>query len=232
VADTTRSVAEIREHFTRRLNDALLRPGMYGGEIVVRGFLGDLAWIDGREPDGGGVSESLEAAGAWSANGVAGVFARMFVGQLKEHEEAAVFVYADLARAWGYLVPQRKLPVSEYSRLRDDARAWTASSDRVLADVIGAFGVPSLWRPKYNPRFPASVGYVSESQADPLVVFDFWQEWAGPGHQSRFGPEPVLRDVWWREGQLTDGLTVSPIGRVLLASDDHEKRGNLTDQPG
>jgi hypothetical protein len=85
----------------------------------------------------------------------------------------------------------------------------------VPADVIDAFGVPSLWRPKYNPRFPMSVGYVSENPADPLVVFDFWPDTdgVGPRDQPRFGPEPVLRDVWWLERTLPESFTFSPRAR-------------------
>jgi hypothetical protein len=146
----TRSVSEIREHFIARLNKALLYPGMYGGELMLRQFLGDLAWM--------------------------------------------------------------------YSRLRQDARSWTAASDRMLADIIDAFGLPSLWRPKYNPRFSLSVGYSSESQQDPVVVFDLWQDTArddAPG-RSESGRGPLLRDVWWREDRFPEGFTFSPIGRTMV----------------
>jgi len=135
----------------------------------------DLAWIDRRESPGG-VYRMLEARGAASPVGVRGVFMRMFGGGATAHLDAVGFVYADLAHAQGYLTPERELAAEEYSRLRRDARRWTADADRVTGDLIGEFGEPSLWRPRYNPRYPASVAYVSRNALDPLVVFDFWQE--------------------------------------------------------
>jgi hypothetical protein len=131
---------------------------MYGGELALRQFLEDLAWIDQRDE---GVPGVLEPRGAWSPLGVSGVFARMFGGSPRGHEDAAAFVYADLAGMWGYLEPRRKLTGQEYSRLRSGARQWTAAADRTSADVLAAFGEPSLWRPKYNPWYPMSLGYVS-----------------------------------------------------------------------
>jgi hypothetical protein len=111
---SSRSVNEIRRHFTARLNDALLRPGLYGGELIVSQFLADLAWIDGRESQAGAVVKSFTAIGAWSPIGVRGVFVDMFGGRPEDHEQATAFVYADLARIWGYLEPQRILSSEEY----------------------------------------------------------------------------------------------------------------------
>lgn len=174
-APGTRSADEIRQRFIARLNSAVLRPGMYDGESTLRQLLDDLAWIDKRESPGG-VYGLLEARGAASPVGVRGVFMRMFGGGIRAHDDAVAFVYADLAHAQGYLAPQRELAAEEYSRLRRDARGWTADADRVTGDLIGEFGEPSLWIPHYNPRYPTSVAYVSRNALDPLIVFDFWQE--------------------------------------------------------
>jgi hypothetical protein len=64
----------------------------------------------------------------------------------------------DFARSWGYLAPHRKLTLNEYSHLRQEARSWTASSDRQLADVIDVFGLPSLWRPPIGRAMAARNG--------------------------------------------------------------------------
>jgi hypothetical protein len=109
---------------------------LYGGEPTLRQLLDDLAWIDKRESPRG-VYGTLEARGAASPVGVSGVFMRMFGGRNGAHNAAVAFVYADLAHARGYLAPQRELAAEEYSRLRRDARQWTADADRVTADVIG-----------------------------------------------------------------------------------------------
>jgi hypothetical protein len=222
VAGNVRSVSEIREHFLSRLNDALLRPGMFGGELALRWFLGDLAWIDGRDsPGGDDIAEFFKATGAWSPTGVRGAFARMFGGAARDHEEAAAFAYADLARAWGYLAPGCTIPRGEYARLRRDAPPWVASADRTLPDLVDAHGEPSLWRPKYNPRFPVSVAYVCEDQSDPLIVFDFWQE--TDRDNSLFGPEPVLRNLRWRADRFEEGFTLTPTGATL--ADPSMRRG-------
>jgi hypothetical protein len=215
-AHDDRSVSEIRGHFIRRLNVALLRPGMYGGELALWQFLGDLAWIDKRDED---VPGTLEPRGAWSSTLVGGAFVRMFGGKPSDHDIAAAFVYADLAGMWGYLEPQRKLTGQEYSRLRRGARQWTATADRTPADVVAAFGEPSLWRSKYNPWYPMSLGYVSGNHLDPLVTFDFWQDtdWESVPRRSRFGPQPVLRNVRWRESHFEEEFTFTPTGHALRA---------------
>jgi len=195
---------------------------MFGGEMALRWFLGDLAWIDGRDSPGDSISGCFESVGAWSPTGVCGAFARLFGGKVRDHEVAAAFVYADLAGTWGYLAPERTVTRDEYVRLRGEAPAWTTSADRTIPDLVDAFGEPSLWRPKYNPWYPTSVAYVSEDQPDPLIVFDFWQEtaWQDRPHTSRFGPEPILRNVRRRADRFEDGFTFTPTGTTLLARGD------------
>jgi hypothetical protein len=190
---------------------------MYDGESTLRQLLDDLAWIDRRQSPGGAY-RALEARGAASPIGVRGVFMRMFGGGVTAHLDAVGFVYADLAHAQGYLTPLRELAVEEYSGLIRDARRWAADADRVTADLIGEFGEPSLWRPRYNPRYPTSVAYVSRSAVDPLVVFDFWQETdqTSPTPRCRW-PEPVLRNVRWQEDRFEEGFTFTPLGLALRA---------------
>jgi hypothetical protein len=186
---------------------------MYGGEHELGQLLADLAWIDRREPAGGSV-ELLRAMGAWSPAGVGGVFARMFGGRPADHRAATALVYADLAWSWGYLIPGRTITAAAYARLRQQAPGWTASADRVMADVIAQFGTPSLWRPNYNPRFPVSIVYAPGQQSAPLVAFDFWPHPPGTGNAP--WPEPALRNVRWRTDRFEDGFTFSPAGASLL----------------
>ena len=186
---------------------------MYGGELAIHQVLADLLWIDGAAQGRDRVTDELRAIGAWTESGVCGAFARMFGGRPAEHNVAAAFVYADIARANGYLVPGRRLSGDEFVNLRQDARGWTASDDRSPPELIESFGVPSLLRPGYNPSFPVSAGYVSDDDEDPLIVFDFWQPIFG---SDLLGPEPVLRDVRWRAGRFEEGFTFSPLGATLL----------------
>jgi hypothetical protein len=73
-----RTVGEVRDRFIERLTVALLRLGMYGGELTAQMVLADLCWLDGQDDLRPGVPETLRAARAWSALGVCGVFMEMF----------------------------------------------------------------------------------------------------------------------------------------------------------
>jgi len=42
-AGAPRTISEVRARFIERLNAALLRPGMFGGELTLRVVLDDLA---------------------------------------------------------------------------------------------------------------------------------------------------------------------------------------------
>lgn len=220
-AGRTKTGREIHDHFTARLSEAVVRPGMYGDEMALQYFLDDLAWIDGRESPHSRASEAFSAMGTWSPIGVSGKFTDMFGGSARDHINAVALVYADLAWAWGYLTVARTLDREEYARLRRDAPPWTAAADRVIADVVAEFGEPSLWTPKYNPCWPQTIGYVPQDRSDPLVVFDFWQDtdWASGSFRSRFGPEPVLRNVRWRGDSFAAGFTFTPTGSTLRVRD-------------
>jgi hypothetical protein len=143
---STRSVREIRDYLIERLNGALLRPGMYGNELTTLMHLGDLAWIERRDADLGSVAETLAQAGAWSSTAVRGAFQLIFGGIPTDHDSAAALVYAGIAQAWGYLVPQRGLPAGEYARLRRDARAWTASTGSPAPRPAPPCSLPAIRR--------------------------------------------------------------------------------------
>jgi hypothetical protein len=214
-APAPRSAAGIRVHFIVRLNLALLRAGMYGGEPALGIFMDDLAWIDGRDER---VADVMKAWGTWSPVGVRGWLARLFGDLPSRHDAAAAFTYADLAQHWGYLRPQRTLTAKKYTRLRGEARGWTAAGAHIPADVVAAFGPPSLGLTKYNRLYPVSLAYASAAAGDPLVIFDFWQitDWDTRPSTPRLGPEPVLRDVRWRESGSTV-FTFTPVGETLRA---------------
>jgi hypothetical protein len=224
-ASEIRSASEIRAYFLEMLEHAVLRPGMYGGELGLRHYLGDLEWICRRE---GTMDSTLQQLGAWTPIGVRGAFERLFGdgGRGREHDQAVGMVYGQVAWSQGFLAPPRTLTAGEYARLRGAARSWTQRADRVLADVIAEYGEPSLRTTTYNPRYPQTVAYVSASHADPLVVFDFWQDWPWDGQRvPRLGPEPVLRNVRWHqpnpgsapdEAWFAGSFTFTPVGQTLL----------------
>lgn len=230
-----RSAEEIRSHFLERLNLALIRPGMYGGEPALHGYLDDLRWIDGHDD---GVSHVANSWGIWSPTGIGGWLARILGGEASGHSDAVALAYADIAHHWGYLRLQRALTTPEYTRLRSEARAWTSAEDRVPGDIIAAFGPPSFGRATYNPRYPVSLAYATADSNDPLVIFDFWQEtgWKANPPQPGRGPEPVLRDVRWRDPG-SPLFTYTPAGEALRASQPAPNgclpgsSGRTTDKP-
>ncbi|HEY3981212.1 MAG TPA: hypothetical protein VGM79_28400 [Streptosporangiaceae bacterium] len=134
---STRSVREIRDYLIERLNGALLRPGMYGNELTTLMHLGGLAWIERRDADLGSVAETLAQAGAWSSTAVRGAFQLIFGGIPTDHDSAAALVYAGIAQAWGYLVPQRGLPAGELPTTRaglaERCRPGVGASGRLLS---------------------------------------------------------------------------------------------------
>jgi hypothetical protein len=233
-ASDIRSASEIRAYFLEMLEHAVLRPGMYGGELGLRHFLGDLEWICRRE---GSMDTALQQFGAWTPAGVRGAFERMFGGSGRPpaHHQAVGLVYGQVAWSQGFLAPPRTLTAGEYARLRGEARQWTERADRILADVIAEYGEPSLWSPRYNPRYSQSVAYASGSHADPLVVFDLWQDWPWDGERlPRFGPEPVLRNVRWHQPSpgstpgaawFAGAFTFTPLGQTLLVPENREDSG-------
>jgi hypothetical protein len=89
LAGAPRTVSDVRDRFIERLNSAVLRPGMWGGELTLQMVLDDLAWLDGQEHVRPGVAETLDADGAWSSIGVSGVFVQMFGRRAVQHQDAA-----------------------------------------------------------------------------------------------------------------------------------------------
>jgi len=70
-----RTVEEVRERLLKRLNGAILHPGMYGGngpgaEIVLLNVLGDLAFIDGCNEELSALRATLQRRQSFGPSGV------------------------------------------------------------------------------------------------------------------------------------------------------------------
>jgi hypothetical protein len=132
-----RTLDEIRGHLTDRLNRALRRPGMFGGELALRYFLEDLTFIDDADEAWSNENDQLVERGCWSEIGIAGAFATIFGDRrFTTHEHAVASVYADMAHRLGYLQLDNTLGTGDYRQLRRQARPWCRASDRSLADVL------------------------------------------------------------------------------------------------
>ena len=140
-ADATgrRSLDEVREYQVTRLNHALRRPGMWGGEIALRLLMDAVAFVDGLDEVWQAECEQLRARGAVNPLGVRGAFSEI----LPEYRDdgAMASVYADIAWRHGWLKVDRTLSADDFQRLRDEATRWCAQ-DRYLDEVLVELGAP------------------------------------------------------------------------------------------
>src|SRR5262245_19750283 len=137
-----RTVEEVRGRHLKTLGRALERPAMSGGsascaELLLRGLLRDLCFIDRREAD-------WDVAAARYLRGCRGV-----CGQLEfQHRPFPNFVnevtsvYAEVAFALGYFAPGRLLSEDEMVRLRSATGAEFLERDWDEQELHETFGPP------------------------------------------------------------------------------------------
>ncbi|WP_427888610.1 hypothetical protein ACQHIV_35150 [Kribbella sp. GL6] len=172
------TVEQIQQHFIEGLNGAVRRPGMYGGELGLFYKFDEVVYVT--ETGAGRTwQEALEAAGAWSSIGVAGVVRRLMPG---DGAEAMASAYADYAHQQGWLRIDRTLDGRDYADLRGRLAGYCAT-DHLEADVLGSFGEPSVRIGGSNPRYPSVLGYVAAD--GPIVWFYLWN-----------GSKPDEPDSW------------------------------------
>ncbi|MFB4307324.1 hypothetical protein [Actinomadura sp. GTD37] len=203
-----RPAAEIRDYLVDQLNLALRRPGMYGGETAIRMVLDHLEYAVRR--DGAGLPRWLEEHGAWTSRGVTGAFALVIPGH---YESGVASVYAEYARAQGWLKIDRTLTAAEYSSLAIEHRRWTAH-DRSLSDVLETFGPPSIHLGGTNPLYGKTLSYTSGSPTDPMISFHLWNG-TEPDAESSWPPlyrEPVLLAVRSSGQAFETSLAFTPEG--------------------
>ncbi|MGC5019240.1 hypothetical protein [Micromonospora sp. DT47] len=198
------SAAQIRGHLRAKVNDALRRPGMYGGEMALHLLLDALAFAEGRHEEWRRANDGLRERGRFTSVGVRGVFLPV-LPKAVNHDDAVSSVYAELAHRLGWLETDRLLTAEEYDDLTATLPGWVAE-DRGLTDVLARFGRPSIRLGGGNPRFPYTLLYVAAG-SDQVVSFHLWGDWAEP-----LADEPTLLAA--RRGDLafTTGLHATPEG--------------------
>jgi len=120
-------------------------------------------------------------------------------------------VYAEVARRHGWLRPDRVLPESAYREIAQASASW-CEQDRSLADLLAAFGPPSLGLGPTNPRCSKTMTYLTDSLSDPCLSFHLWNN-RGPGSRDREYPEPMLLAVRRESDHFADSFTFTPLGR-------------------
>ncbi|MFI6084242.1 hypothetical protein ACIBBB_25255 [Streptomyces sp. NPDC051217] len=205
-----RTAQEVRDYLLTQLNDALRRPGMYGGETALRLYLDAVAFADASEQEWQQELKDLQTRRGFSSTGVRGAFQDLWGDA---HEGAVASVYAEIAHRQGWLRLDRTLTSAEYDEIRRVSETW-CRKDRFLSDVVTAFGLPSVLFGGNNPNYPKTLAYASDQRDDTLLCFHLWNSFA-PSPSSSSGSvhaEPVL---WaFRDGGtlFTDGFTFTPEG--------------------
>ncbi|GAA5040768.1 hypothetical protein GCM10023259_008680 [Thermocatellispora tengchongensis] len=205
-----RSSAEIRAYLRARLNDALRRSGMYGGELALRLMIDHLAYAEHQEEWWAEALRALKSRGAFDSAGVTGAFGTVLPGSC---ENDVASIYAELAHDQGWLRSDRTLTAGEYASLRRALSAWTAH-DRTLTEVRQTFGPPSVIFGGDNPFYGKTLAYLTESATEPIIFFHLWN---GSSRKagSTWSPihdEPVLLAVRFGRGAFEDTFTFTPAG--------------------
>ncbi|MFC7243739.1 hypothetical protein ACFQO7_14790 [Catellatospora aurea] len=213
-------LAEAYRHHRQQVNLALRRPGMYGrDEAGPRLLMEALAVVDNRLADWTAECDGLRSRGAFTATGVAGAFVALVPEQVRQ--TAAAAVYAQIAHRLGWLDLDHALPAESYHRLAAEVQDWTGQ-DRTLAEVVDAFGPPSLWIGGSNRLYPKSLCYTTATGED-LVCFHLDGAaipQQGEQEQHSVDGEPALLAVGHRPGRFLDSFSFTPQGRRRQPADE------------
>jgi hypothetical protein len=214
--DDGRSAQDVRDYLVTRLNGALRRPGMYGGETAIRLYFDAVAFADASEQAWEQELEDLRTRRGFTSTGVRGAFQDLWGDA---NEGAVASVYAEIAHRRGWLRLDRALTSAEHHEIRGVGETW-CRKDRLLSDVVTAFGPPSVLFGGNNPNYPKTLAYATGRRDDPLLCFHLWNGFAADPSSSSASvhAEPVL---WaFRHGGtlFTDGFTFTPEGSARRLS--------------
>lgn len=200
--------SDIHAYLIDRLNLALRRPGMFGGELGIRMLLDHLLFVERRPEVWAEEQKGLEQRGAWSAIGARGAFDSLLPG---DHVDGMASVYAEVAHRQGWLTADRVLDAAAYASMRGSVREW-AGRDRVWGDVVAEYGPPSLLCGGTNPLYGKVLGYLTEAPGEPMVSFHLWNG-SDAGSWPPDHPEPLLLAVRYGHTAFAGTFTFTPEGR-------------------
>lgn len=207
---------EIHAYLVQQLNRALRNPEGFGGESALVLLYSHLLFTEGQADAWAEASERLRESGAWTAIGVRGAFRDLIRGN---DSSGMASVHAEFTHRRGWLETDRVLDTHTHEALLGRARQW-AGHDRVWADVLAEFGLPSLLLGGDNPLYGKTLAYVSEDPDRPIVFFHLWNgdlDEDATVWNPAF-PEPVLWAVRFGDGPFRESFTFTPRGRRLQPS--------------
>ena len=212
-----RTVEEIRARHLDMVRHAVKRPSMWGGnafgtELLLRGLLEDLCYIDDRDEDWSGASARFLRG------------CRRVCGQLEFQElpfpdfvSEVASTYAEVAFNLGYLNPSRLLTGGEMSRLGVGLDRTFLSRDWDERELHERFGPPSH---EVSGGDTTAAGYACSDRETKWVFFDLSRRL--PGAEDWL-PVPVVRDV---RNDLTNRMVLLPFGnRLVEGAGGRRKRG-------
>ncbi|MEU4508175.1 hypothetical protein AB0G05_01645 [Nonomuraea wenchangensis] len=205
-----RSSAEIRSYLIGQVNQALRRPGMFGGETSLRLLFDHLAYAEHQEKEWARAVRSLRMRGAFNSLGVTGALATVLPDL---GEDGVASIYAELAHDRGWLQPDTTLTAGDHASLRRRITAW-AAHDRTLTDVRKEFGSPSVLLGGTNPFYGKTFAYLTEQATEPIIFFHLWNG-CHDETETTWRPihdEPVLLAVRCGRGAFKDTFTFTPEG--------------------
>lgn len=180
---------------------------MYGrDETAEQLLLEAMAVADGSVARWRAEIDGLRSSGAFAPTGVRGAYGHLLPeGSLRD---AAASAYAEIAHRCGWLDLDRALTKGEYRELAAGVGGWVAD-DRTLSEVVGAFGIPSLWIGGTNPDRSKTLCYTTADPEDDLISVHLG---ADVGAASASPPEPVVLAVRHRAGNFRDSFSFTPEG--------------------
>src|SRR5258708_16156526 len=140
-----RSAADLRQRWRDVLARMVTRPGMWAGDgrafdVLARGLIADLCFLDEREQDSDDVNTLLHGYGKL---GVAGPFIALF-GKDRNCVAEVASVFAEQFHRLGYLPAERLLGAGEWDRFTTSIRERFDGHDARRSEVEADFGSPSL----------------------------------------------------------------------------------------
>ncbi|WP_433259326.1 hypothetical protein ACQPYK_49875 (plasmid) [Streptosporangium sp. CA-135522] len=206
----------VRDYLLTKANDALRRPGMYGGETSIHLYLDAVAFAHGAAQTWTADVEDLHQRGGSNGLGVTGALAQILG---RGTDDAVASVYADLAHRRNWLRLYRLLSATDYDEMRERIDLL-CRTDITWSQIRERFGEPSVLFGGTNPRFPKTLGYASERPQDPLICLHLWNDHFHLWSDQEAPEEPVLLAVRRTDtaAAFRDGFTLTPAGHLHTAT--------------